>query len=55
MSNDNNIKPSDASASTDPAKNAALARRNKFLGIALTVFVITLGIVSYFRISALSP
>lgn len=30
-------------------------KRNRFLGIALGAFVILLGVVSYFRISALSP
>ncbi len=30
-------------------------KRNRFLGLALGAFVVILAVVSYFRISALSP
>lgn len=34
---------------------AALERRNRFLGLSLFVFVIVLGVVTYFRIKGLTP
>ncbi len=32
-----------------------IKKRNKFVGLSLAVFVVALGVISYFRIKGLTP
>lgn len=32
-----------------------MKKRNKFVGLSLAVFVVALGVISYFRIKGLTP
>lgn len=40
---------------TDSAEAERIGKRNRVVGLSLGVFVIALGIISYFRIKGLAP
>lgn len=40
---------------TEPDMHEKMKKRNRVLGLSLAVFVIALGVISYFRVKGLAP
>ncbi len=40
---------------TEPNMHEKMKKRNRVLGLSLAVFVIALGVISYFRVKGLAP